>query len=220
MAASLDHPNVIPIYEAGESEGLLCIAMRYVEGTDLKRLLRAEGGLEPAQALALLRAGGGGARRRPRARASSTATSSPRTSSSPRAATATWPTSGSPSDAADRSDLTLTGQSSARSTTPRPSRSRASTVDGRADVYSLGCLLYECLTGSVPFPKDSDLAVLWAHVNEPPPGLDAYPPSTGGEAGARQAPGRPLPDLQRTRRCRPGRAPQGRADRHAAAATY
>ena len=43
VAASLDHPNVVPIYEAGEAEGLLCIAMRYVEGTDLKRLLREEG---------------------------------------------------------------------------------------------------------------------------------------------------------------------------------
>jgi serine/threonine protein kinase len=52
VAASLDHPNVIPIYEAGESEGLLCIAMRYVEGTDLKRRLREDGPLEPAQAIA------------------------------------------------------------------------------------------------------------------------------------------------------------------------
>ncbi len=52
VAASLDHPNVIPIYEAGEAEGLLCIAMRYVEGTDLERLLRAEGALDPEQALA------------------------------------------------------------------------------------------------------------------------------------------------------------------------
>src|SRR5262245_14999917 len=51
VAASLDHPNVIPIYEAGEAEGLLCIAMRYVEGTDLKRLLRAEGALDPDRAL-------------------------------------------------------------------------------------------------------------------------------------------------------------------------
>ena len=51
VAASLDHPNVVPIYEAGEAEGLLCIAMRYVEGTDLKRLLREEGALEPDRAL-------------------------------------------------------------------------------------------------------------------------------------------------------------------------
>ena len=96
VAASLDHPNVVPIYEAGEADGLLCIAMRYVEGTDLKRLLRAEGALDPDAALALLRAGRLRARRRPRSTASSTATSSRRTSSSPGAVTATWPTSGSP----------------------------------------------------------------------------------------------------------------------------
>ena len=56
-----------------------------------------------------------------------------------------------------------------------PEQIEGKPVDGRADVYSLGCLLYECLTGSVPFGKDSDLAVLWAHVNEPPPGLASYP---------------------------------------------
>jgi serine/threonine protein kinase len=51
LAASLDHPNVIPIYEAGEADGLLCIAMRYVEGTDLKKLLRLEGALDAEQAI-------------------------------------------------------------------------------------------------------------------------------------------------------------------------
>src|SRR5919201_3477847 len=53
LAASLDHSNVVPVYEAGEVEGLLYIAMRYVPGTDLKALLRAEGRLEPKRALAL-----------------------------------------------------------------------------------------------------------------------------------------------------------------------
>src|SRR5262249_53557136 len=55
MAASLDHPNVIPIYEAGEADGRLFIAMRYVEGTDLKGLIREFGPLDPATAISILR---------------------------------------------------------------------------------------------------------------------------------------------------------------------
>src|SRR5688572_28405264 len=54
LAASLDHPNVVPVYEAGEVDGLLYIAMRYVVGTDLKALLRTEGALTPERALALV----------------------------------------------------------------------------------------------------------------------------------------------------------------------
>src|SRR5437899_1477414 len=54
LAASLDHPNVVPVYEAGELEGLLYIAMRYVPGTDLKALLRAEGALAADRALAFV----------------------------------------------------------------------------------------------------------------------------------------------------------------------
>src|SRR5437773_12079241 len=54
LAASLDHPNVIPVYEAGEAEGRLFIAMRFVEGTDLRQVLSDEGVLDPARALALL----------------------------------------------------------------------------------------------------------------------------------------------------------------------
>ena len=52
-AASLDHPNVIPVYEAGEADGLLFLAMRYVTGTDLRALLRREGALEPERAIAI-----------------------------------------------------------------------------------------------------------------------------------------------------------------------
>jgi serine/threonine protein kinase len=53
LAASLDHPNVVPIHDAGEADGQLYLAMRYVEGTDLKQLLRDEGPLEPARAIAI-----------------------------------------------------------------------------------------------------------------------------------------------------------------------
>ena len=63
LAASLDHPNVVPVYDAGEADGTLFIAMRYVEGTDLRRLLRAEGALAPERAIAIAAPGRGGARR-------------------------------------------------------------------------------------------------------------------------------------------------------------
>jgi serine/threonine protein kinase len=53
LAASIDHPNVVPVYEAGESEGLLYIAMRYVAGTDLKAVLTG-GPLEPRRAAAVV----------------------------------------------------------------------------------------------------------------------------------------------------------------------
>ena len=174
MAASLDHPNVVPIYEAGESEGLLCIAMRYVEGTDLKSLLRREGALDPEQALdycaqvaaALDAAHAHGLIHR------DVKPSNVLIAQGGHCYLADF---GLTQDAADRSDLTLTGQLLGSVDYAAPEQIEGKPVDGRADVYSLGCLLYECLTASVPFPKSSELAVLWAHVNEPPPPLQAYP---------------------------------------------
>src|SRR5262245_54398178 len=56
LAASLDHPNIVPIYDAGEAEGRLYIAMRYVEGTDLSMLLAHEGRLEPERAVTIIAA--------------------------------------------------------------------------------------------------------------------------------------------------------------------
>lgn len=174
VAASLDHPNVVPIYEAGEAEGLLCIAMRYVEGTDLKRLLREEGALEPGRALdycaqvaaALDTAHEHGLVHR------DVKPSNVLITQSGHCYLADF---GLTYSAAERSDLTQTGHLLGTVDYAAPEQIEGKAVDGRADVYSLGCLLYECLTGSVPFGKESDLAVLWAHVNEPPPGLASCP---------------------------------------------
>ena len=68
-AASIDHPNVIPVYEAGEAEEHLFIAMRFVEGIDLANLIAREPELDPERAVRHRRPGRVGARRRPRARA-------------------------------------------------------------------------------------------------------------------------------------------------------
>ena len=57
-----------------------------------------------------------------------------------------------------------------------PEQIEGGAVDGRADVYSLGCMLYECLTGQAPFSRASELAVLWAHVQEPPPKASEHNP--------------------------------------------
>src|SRR6202035_2432411 len=53
-AATVDHPNILPIYEAGESDGILFIAMRYVDGGDVASLLAREGPLWPAKAMAIV----------------------------------------------------------------------------------------------------------------------------------------------------------------------
>ena len=65
IAASIDHPNVIPVYEAGEADGELYIAMRYVEGTDLAALISREGALDAARAVEIVGQVAVGARRRP-----------------------------------------------------------------------------------------------------------------------------------------------------------
>ena len=80
LAASIDHPNVVPVFEAGEAEGVLYLAMRYVEGTDLRSLVDASGGgLAPERAVRIIVAGRAPRSTPPTAAASSIATSSRRT---------------------------------------------------------------------------------------------------------------------------------------------
>ena len=62
-----------------------------------------------------------------------------------------------------------------------PEQIEGAQVDARTDVYSLGCLLYHCLVGEVPFERDNDVAVIYAHLSEPPPKLtDARPELPAG----------------------------------------
>jgi YVTN family beta-propeller protein len=70
--------------------------------------------------------------------------------------------------------LTVSGQVLGTIDYVAPEQVEGGKVDGRADQYSLGCMLFECLTGTVPFRRDNELAVLWAHVNDPPPPVGRY----------------------------------------------
>ena len=65
--------------------------------------------------------------------------------------------------------ITRTGQFVGTVDYVSPEQIRGGDVDGRADVYSLGCVLYRCLTGEVPFPRDTEVATIYAHLQDPPP---------------------------------------------------
>ena len=168
LAASLDHPNVVPIYEAGEVDEQLYIAMRYVEGTDLKQLLQAEPVMEPTRTLqictqvaaALDAAHDRGLVHR------DVKPSNVLLDETEHVYLADFGLSRRLADPGQPGERGLSVGTPAYAA---PEQIEGGDGDGRVDVYSLGCLLYECLTGQEPFQRDSELAVLWAHVQEPPP---------------------------------------------------
>src|SRR6478609_926813 len=149
VAASIDHPNVIPIYYAGEEQGIAYIAMRYVAGDDVRSLVRREGPLGPERA-ARIASQLGSVLMGPDDHVYLT-----------------------------DFGLTKHALSVAGSTKPghwvgtldyvAPEQIRGERVDARVDVYALGCLLFYTLTGDVPFKRDGDEARLWAHLQDPPP---------------------------------------------------
>ncbi len=168
LAISLEHPNVVPIHDAGDIDGRLYLAMRYVDGTDLRAILRAEGALDKDRALAL-------GRQVANALDAAHAKGLVHRDVKP---------SNVLLDANEHvylADFGLTrrldeqvGPAAEQRFvgTPAylaPEQIEGGVIDGRTDVYSLGCLLYECLTGETPFVRDSQLAVAWAHLEEEPP---------------------------------------------------
>ncbi len=173
IAASLNHPNVIPIYDMGSQDDLLYIAMRYVSGTDMRQMIKKRGRILPANALFLVSQA---------ARALDAAHRKglvhrdvkPGNLLIERGSDEADPDHvyladfGITKHAMSRSGLTSTGQFLGTIDYVAPEQIRGTSVTGQADQYSLGCVLYECLTGRVPFEKDLDAAVIWAHVEETP----------------------------------------------------
>ena len=165
---SLEHPNVVPIHDAGDIDGRLYLAMRHVEGTDLRALLRAEGALEPARALAICSqvanaldaAHAKGLVHRDVKPSNVLLDASEHVYLADFGLTRRLDEQGGPAGE---------GRSVGTPAYLAPEQIEGGSVDGRADVYSLGCLLYECLTGETPFARGSRLAVAWAHLEEEPP---------------------------------------------------
>ena len=167
LAASLEHPNVVPIHDAGEVDGQLYIAMRYVEGGELKTLLQRER-LEPARAVAIC-AQIAAALDAAHARGLVHRDVKPSNVLIDASEHVYLADFGLSRQLADQGAPGERGLSLGTPAYAAPEQIEGGEIDGPADVYSLGCVLYECLTGEQPYSRESDLSVLWAHLQEPPP---------------------------------------------------
>ena len=180
LAASIDHPNIVPIYEAGTNEDVLFIAMRFVEGRDLKERLR-RGPLGPADAVGVVAQV---------ASALDAAHARGLVHRDVKPSNVLLDVGARP-DGSDHVYLADFGITKRTSDDPEfgeeahllgtidyvaPEQIAGGEVDGRADVYSLGCVLYECLVGRPPFQADSELAVVFAHLEAEPPAPSAERP--------------------------------------------
>jgi YVTN family beta-propeller protein len=183
LAASIDHPNVIPIYYTGEHEGALYIAMRYVEGSDLRTLVRAAGHLDPERAAHIV------------AQVGSALDAAHQRGIVHRDVKPANVLLGG-SDHAYLTDFGLTKRISSQSGQTHaggwvgtlgfvaPEQIRGERVDARADVYALGCVLFHTLAGGAPYQRDSDEATLWAHLHDDAPSLRASAPDAPPELQA------------------------------------
>ena len=172
LAASLDHPHVLPVFSAGEEGGHLYLAMRYVEGEDLKTLLRREGTLSPEQAVRICSQV---------AEALDAAHRRGLVHRDLKPANVLLDLSGE----AYLADFGLTKQVGSASTETgqlvgtldylAPEQIRGEEIDSRTDEYALACVLYECLSGQAPFHRQTEAELLWAHMQEEPPSLPSQP---------------------------------------------
>src|SRR5439155_18172302 len=178
LAAGLHHPNVVPTIGSGEDGGILYLAMAYVEGSDLRESLKRDGRLEPERALNLL------AQVAAALDAAHTAglvhrdvkpgnILLARDGEKDRAYVCDFGLARHVSSVSS-----LTGERGFVGTIDYvpPEQIEGGRIDRRADVYSLGCVLFECLAGERPFERDSELSVVFAHLNEPPPRLSEVRP--------------------------------------------
>jgi serine/threonine-protein kinase len=175
LAASLDHPHVIPVYDAGEVDGVLFIAMRYVRGSTLQQVLGDAGALSVAETVRIAEQVGS---------ALDAAHAAGLVHRDVKPANVLL---AEPDGHVYLGDFGLAKPMSSASTTrtgfflgtadySAPEQIEGRPLDGRADVYSLGAVAFRCLTGRPPFTRDTEFAVLQAHLGEPPPQVTTLRP--------------------------------------------
>ena len=170
LAASLEHPHIVPIYAAGEEKDLLFLAMKYIEGYDLRELIEATEQIDTGRALSLLAqigdaldaAHGLGLVHRDVKPANILIGAG-------KAEHAYLCDFGLARHASTVASLTSDRAFVGTIAYIAPEQIESGAVDARADIYALGCVLFECLTGVTPFERGGDLQVVFAHLKEPPP---------------------------------------------------
>jgi serine/threonine protein kinase/pSer/pThr/pTyr-binding forkhead associated (FHA) protein len=180
-AAAIDHPNIVPIYEAGEHDGLLFIAMRYVEGVDLKSLIEHNGRLDSTQTISIIAQIGnaldaaharGLVHRDVKPQNVLVVSASGRDSSDHVYLT----DFGLTRDTSSSEVLTAAGDFVGTIDYAAPEQIKGKSLDSRTDIYSLGCVAFECLTGLIPFRGENEVAVMYAHLMEAPPSASTARP--------------------------------------------
>jgi tRNA A-37 threonylcarbamoyl transferase component Bud32 len=172
--ASVDHPNVVPVFEAGEADGVLFIAMRYVAGGDVRALIASEGPLRPSRVVSIV-SQIASALDTAHARGLVHRDVKPANMLLGSIATGSAPDHVYLSDfglskvSVSAVSLTGTGQFLGTIDYMAPEQVEGRATDGRTDLYALACAAFEMLTGKLPFLRDQDLAVMWAQVSAPPP---------------------------------------------------
>ena len=180
LAASIDHPNIIPIYAAGEADGQLYLVMRYVDGETLGAVFKDQGQLSPAEALAvfsqvagaldaaharelvhrdvkpknILLAGDGDVTRRH----------------------VYLSDFGLTKRVSGDTSITTAGQFLGTIRYVAPEQISNAPISHRADIYSLACVIFEGLTGQPPFTSEDEAAVLWSHMSQDPPAVSQRRP--------------------------------------------
>jgi serine/threonine protein kinase len=178
LTRELDHPHVVPLYEAGEIDGALFSATRYIDGIDLEALIAHHDSLHPRWAAALTKqlasaldaAHGAGLVHR------DVKPANVLLESRDGEAHAYLADFGLSKHVSSQSGLTRTGMWVGTIDYASPEQIQAQDVTAATDVYALGCVLYEMLTGEVPYPRERDVDKMMAHAAEPPPTVtDAVP---------------------------------------------
>jgi hypothetical protein len=179
LAASIEHPNILPIYRAGEDHDLLYLAMRYVDAKDLREVLR-RAPLEPRRAVWIVRqiaealdaAHARGLVHRD-VKPANILLTAPGTGGREHAYLVDF---GVARPTAVDSSITSGDMIVGTIAYAAPEQLTGGPVDARTDGYALGCVLHECLTGRPPFTADTNQALIFAHLQAPPPSVSAARP--------------------------------------------